>query len=136
MIKTLTKKLGGQNQGIGSLHIGKRDEVGETTSSYNLDDYEREKNCCPDCEQERVKLWGRPTDEEIQKKANFYRSLSPKEYDEAVKQIKNYATAREREDTETLDVRVWSQFKDCERGCPYWADADFKKIISLLETEE
>jgi hypothetical protein len=112
-------------------HVLKREKVSSLSA---LDKYEKEKNCCSGCEQQRATAWGRPTPEDITSKAQFYHTLFPtsEKYNVATDEVLSFARARERKDWANLDRSVWNQFKDCERGDPYYLPQDYAKLHEAL----
>lgn len=110
-------------------HVSKRLEIAPTDLE-RVNAFEKEKNCCLACETKRVKIWGKPTDDDIKQKTELY-----KQNRQLIDNIKRYALARDNNDLDTLDQMTWAQFKDCENGSPFWTSEDYKKLLNKLGEE-
>lgn len=117
-------------------HLNKRQQIAPKDLA-SFDAYEKEKNCCPACEAKRIESWGKPTDSDIQQKAESIRKLqtsNPAEYQQRIDDVRRYAQARDNSDLDSLDQMTWAQFVSCERdGQPFWTSEDYKKLLAQLE---
>lgn len=118
------------------VHIIKRQQI-HPRDLDSFDAYEKEKNCCTDCEKKRVELWGRPTDQDIQQIALKYRDWQKtdlKLYNALIEEANLFSMARDNNDIESLDKMTWSQFDGCEReDKPFWISEDYKKLLIQIE---
>ncbi len=135
----MTKMPKGYARTVCQEHLKERESATED-NPIDIDDFERRKNCCADCDAKRVKAWGRPTERDIEARAQEIEGIKihgrRKEYNDLLVELEKNAYARERRDLDMLDRRVWSQFKDCEEyGKPYWTDEDFKKLYDKFMGE-
>ena len=100
-----------------------------------LNSYEKEKNCCPDCDKKRIEAWDRPTDKDIERRAKellgSYRN-DPVDLSLIINEFESYASVEEDKVSDILDRRVWSQFSDVESGNPYYIGADYRKLVNQL----
>ena len=117
-------------------HLNKRQQIAPKDLA-GFDAYEKEKNCCPACEAKRTAAWGKPSDDDIQKRAENLHQLqtsNPTEYQQRVEAIRRYAHARDNNDLNSLDQMTWAQFVSCERDSqPFWTSEDYKKLLSRIE---
>jgi len=118
-------------------HVAKRQAI-TPRDLESLNDFEKEKNCCPACEAKRIQAWGKPTDDDIRQKAEQYRQKERSDllgYLQLIEDIKRRAAARDSGDLDTLDQMTWAQFDDCEHGAPFWTGEDYKKLLEELGEE-